>query len=230
VSGYPVVPLREGDETWIAETKELLAEVKNLIDEVSRLVPISNAQPNEVQCFLDRVEALRNRMHDRFRARLRDAEFDFSRKSIDGTNKLLRERRLWIELLRLLPELVRLLDPARPGLDAEPPEVAKVVAEFKRPRGRMRDTKVQYGKFDPNREAASIAAEYVAKLRGGRERAGPHKVQARDGRKLNVHDLAVERAVEAVNAGNLHGAEPADPKVVKELLRRGRVKLNRFDW
>src|ERR1700730_8088288 len=54
-------------------------------------------------------------------------------------------------------------------------------------------------------------------------------VQARDGRKLNVHDLAVERAVEAVTAGNLHGAEPADPKVVKELLRRGRVKL-RFDW
>jgi hypothetical protein len=94
----------------------------------------------------------------------------------------------------------------------------------------MRGTKVQYGKFDPNREAASIAAEYVVKLRGGRERAGPHKVQARDGRKLNVHDLAVERAVEAVNAGNLHGAEPADPKVVKELLRRGRVKLNRFDW
>ena len=168
MSAYPVVPLREGDETWIAETKELLAEVKNLMDEVSRLVPISNAQPNEVRCFLDRVEALRNRMHDRFRARLPDAEFDFSRKSIDETNKLLRERRLWIELLRLLPELVRLLDPARPGLDAEPPEVA----EFKRPRGRMRDTKVQYGKFDPNREAASIAAEYVAKLRGGRERAG----------------------------------------------------------
>ena len=75
MSAYPVVPLREGDETWIAETKELLAEVKNLIDEVSRLVP--NAQPNEVRCFLDRVEALRNRIHDRFRARLRDAEFDF---------------------------------------------------------------------------------------------------------------------------------------------------------
>ena len=230
MSAYPVAPLREGDETWIAETKELLAEVKNLMDEVSRLVPISNAQPNEVRCFLDRVEALRNRMHDRFRARLSDAEFEFSRKSIDGTNKLLRERRLWIDLLRRLPELVRLLDPARTGLDAEPPGVAKVVAEFKRPRGRMRDTKVQYGKFDPNREAASIAAEYVAKLRGGRERAGPHKVQARDGRKVNVHDLAVERAVEAVNAGNLHGAEPADPKIVKELLRRGRVKLNRFNW
>ena len=230
MSAYPVLPLWEGDKIWIAETKDLLAEVKNLMDEVSRLVPISNAQPNEVRCFLDRVEALRNRMHDKFGARLRDAEFDFSRKSIDGTNKLLRERRLWIELLRLLPELVRLFDPARPGLDAEPPEVATVVAEFKRPRGRMRSTKVQFGKFDPNRQAASIAAAYVAKLRGGRERAGPHKVQTPDGRKLNVHDLAVECAVKAANPGDLHGAEPADPKLVKEFLRRGRVTPNRFDW
>jgi hypothetical protein len=85
-----------------------------------------------------------------------------------------------------IDETIELQDYAK-QLDRKywPPEVARFIDRFKRPRGRMRSRQADINRFwsDPNRVAAFVAAFYRDKLREGH--GARHKI-ARSDRSKNT--------------------------------------------
>jgi hypothetical protein len=214
----------EIEKKWIEEQLEIAQEGKKLVREFTLLLETygkdSKTWPEEL--VISSVEpflAWRERIYELSRALLHEAEAGLHAKSIDGADKLIFWHPHWLKILQLMEGV-------------EPPEVTRFLAEFKRSRGRMRSNRAQVKKYlsNPNWRAAVYAADYVEELRRGEKRKGPHKVQTPDGRKRTVHDIAVERAVKKINADPDKFGGRANPKLVKELLRRGRGAPKLFKW
>jgi hypothetical protein len=218
----------EVEDARCIEESELDEQGRKLVVEQDRFVETHGSDPKawspEVCKAFDHMsnawDAWHNRMNEMFGALLREAEAGLSRNSIDGVDLL------WSRYYSLAAGLNRL------SFGGEPPEVTRFVAEFKRQRGRMRSNRAQVKKYlsNPNWRAAVYAADYVKEFRRGEKRKGPHKVQTPDGRKRNVHDIAVELAVKKINANPDEFGGRANPKLVKELLRRGRGAPKLFKW
>ncbi len=214
----------ETEAKWLDEQLEIIQEGKKLHREFALLLGThgkdSKTWPQELPIRIAEAWlAWRERGNEHSRALLHEAEAGLRAKSIDGADKLIFWHRHWLNILQLMD-------------GAEPTEVTQFLAEFKRSRGRMRSNKAQVDKYlsNPNWRAAVYAADYVEELRRGEKRKGPHKVQTPDGRKRTVHDIAVERAVNKINANPDEFGGRANPKLVKELLRRGRGAPKLFKW
>jgi hypothetical protein len=149
------------------------------------------------------------RVEDMLLGLLHWAKLGLRRKSIDETNKLQDyakqvDRKYW------------------------PPEVARFIDRFKRPRGRMRSRQADINRFwsDPNRVAAFVAAFYRDKLR---ERHGArHKITRSDGSKSTISAEAVRLAVAQVNKPleRADASRRAHPKQVADRLGKGKRRVS----
>jgi hypothetical protein len=151
---------------------------------------------------------------------LRDAQDGLRRKSIDEVDEFIARCEIF-------------------GRAQWPPEVARFVDTYKRPRGRMRSEQGQVKRFfgDPNRVAAAYAADLIDDLRqrptGKPKRYGPYKIPTENGLKSKISAYAVRKAVEYVNKNykdREFGDRKAHPNIVAEMLRRGRGRYPPFDW
>jgi len=145
------------------------------------------------------------RIEDMLLVALRDAMNGLRRNSIDEVDELFD----WIKCID--------------NKDL-PPEVARFVDRFKRPRGRMRSRQADIDRFwsDPNRVAAMLAADYAKELR----QSGRYKIILSDGSKTTVSAEAVRRAVETINllpAGFFPRRARAHRGAVMSLFLRRRV-------
>jgi hypothetical protein len=163
---------------------------------------------------------------DTLRALLHEARLGLRRRSITETNKLRDAYEQWLEICEKKPHLREPISP----------EVVRFIKRFKRPRGRMRDTKADAMRWasDPNRVAAHMAAQRVKELRrlspGKPKRKGPHKTEKRDGTKRTIYQEAAEWAVRHYNTQArlfpgffVPGRRRPQVEAVKELLRQGRT-------
>jgi hypothetical protein len=145
------------------------------------------------------------RIEDILLVALRDARNGLRRNSIDEVDELFD----WIKCV---------------DYKDLPPEVARFVERFKRPRGRMRSRQADIDRFwsDPNRVAAMLAADYANELR----QPGRYKIILSGGSKTTVSAEAVRRAVETVNrlpAGFFPRRARAHRGAVMSLFLRRRV-------
>jgi hypothetical protein len=151
-----------------------------------------------------KIEELRD--EDMLLAALQNAKNGLRRKSIDEVHELFEwakgtDRRYW------------------------PAEVARFIARFRRPRGRMRSHKKDVERFrrNPNRVAAFLAAKHVQSLQKSQGKRR-YKISLSDGSTSTISAEAVRRAVATVNKTKRFGA--ADEKQVARILARGKRRVN----
>lgn len=158
----------QAEDEWCREESELETLGRKLLLEQDRFVTTHGNDPKawspEVCKAFDHIshawDAWHNRVNEMFGALLREAEAGLSRGSIDGVDLL------WSRYWGFSASMSRL------SYGGERPEVTRFVAEFKRPRGRMRSNRAQVKKYlsNPNWRAAVYAADYVEELRRGYKR------------------------------------------------------------